>query len=338
MLAMLPALPVPISDISEPASGSVLIAARRARARPTMPPVAGVSEIADRRAGGRSTSAARRRLARPRGPRRRRASRRLLARAVALPLAVRRVEDDVERRRPAGNADLELDLVPGAALADHPLVAGERDALRPDAIGRLGRGPRRGETRTPAAGYPAGSLHATAGGTVLPCGRMAGSETQRRCRARCRAGRRDGPRRSRRHGGAVRAPLRSMLLGSCDAHRARTAARPKTSYTTCSWRLGAARKISIRNAAGFVPGWPSVCGPELSTCRSQHGSPGTRGMRGSTCLSMTPRVRQPWRPCARPCGAGRARSRSAYACSSSHTSKVCRVPRLQNGWRSPSGP
>jgi hypothetical protein len=63
---------------------------------------------------------------------------RLLARAAALPLAVRRVQDHVERGRSARNPDLERDLVAGPAVADHPLVAGQRDALRPDPIGRLG--------------------------------------------------------------------------------------------------------------------------------------------------------------------------------------------------------
>src|SRR5262249_19100224 len=62
---------------------------------------------------------------------------RLAARAVALPLAVRRVEDHYERRGSPGYSHLELDLAIGSTSADDAVIAGKCDSLRPGALGRL---------------------------------------------------------------------------------------------------------------------------------------------------------------------------------------------------------
>src|SRR5690349_23463121 len=53
-----------------------------------------------------------------------------------------------------------------------------------------------------------------------------------------------------------------------------------------AWRSA---KDSIRSAAGFVPGWPSVCARVLSTSRSLPGWRATPGMAGWSYWSMTRR-------------------------------------------------
>ena len=42
---------------------------------------------------------------------------------------MRRVQHDLERRRPARHTDLDLELVAGPVAADHVAIPGERDAL-----------------------------------------------------------------------------------------------------------------------------------------------------------------------------------------------------------------
>ena len=62
----------------------------------------------------------------------------LLARAVALPFLVLEIEHDLEWRRPAGHANLELDLASALANAHNAAFPGECDSLRPSALGGLG--------------------------------------------------------------------------------------------------------------------------------------------------------------------------------------------------------